>query len=279
MATPWFDAHIVAAGRLPLFAFLVGLLTAFLGIRVSVRLIRAGTRWWPGNIRLGGLHVHHVVFGVVFMVAAGIGGLAVSDGKPLWRAALALLFGVGTGLVLDEFALILHLEDVYWTERGRTSIDAVFAAVALSAMMLTGLRPLGLYGFVPGGAAGVMGSLALAVVTLLKGKHWTGLVGLFCPPLLIVGALRLSRPKAPWSRWRYGPGKQRRAHLRETRLREPVVAAKVRIQELLAGRHDLARAENPIDAGRAAVTVLERCPMRVCGDYSATARSCTALTR
>ncbi|WP_338675168.1 hypothetical protein V1460_20905 [Streptomyces sp. SCSIO 30461] len=246
----WFQQYIVATGRLPLFSFLVGLLAAFVGIRVSVRLIRAKVRWWPGNVRLGGLHVHHAVFGVAFMVAAGIAGLAVPDEMPGWRTVLALVFGIGTGLVLDEFALILHLEDVYWTERGRTSVDAVFAAVALSGMVLIGLRPLGLYGW---GAAGreegttglvvaVVGSLLLAVVTLLKGKTWTGLVGIFCPPLLVVGALRLSRPQAPWARWRYGtrhPDNQRRAEARERRLRVPMMAAKVRVQELLAGRHDL----------------------------------------
>ncbi|MFE0470764.1 hypothetical protein ACFW2V_03985 [Streptomyces sp. NPDC058947] len=247
---PWFQGNVVAPGRLPLFSFLVGLLTAFVGIRASVRLIRAGVRWWPGNIRLGGLHVHHVVFGVVLMAGAGVAGLVVPDGRPVWRAAVAVAFGIGTGLVLDEFALILHLEDVYWTERGRTSVDAVFAAVALSGMMLTGLRPPGFHHWGrlgPGGdpavfAAEVAGSLLLAVVTLLKGKTWTGLVGLFCPPLLVVGALRLGRPRAPWARWRYGPrrpDRQRRAEARERRLRMPLMAAKVRLQELLAGRHDL----------------------------------------
>jgi hypothetical protein len=247
---PWFQQCIVATGRLPLFSFLVGLLSAFVGIRFSVRLIRAGVRWWPGNIRLGGLHVHHVVFGVVLMAGAGITGLAVPDGWPVWRAVLAVVFGIGTGLVLDEFALILHLEDVYWTERGRTSVDVVFAAVVLSGMMLIGLRPLGLYrwgafsreGATAVFAAEVAGSLLLAVITLLKGKTWTGLVGIFWPPLLVVGALRLSRPRALWARRWYGvrrPHRQRRAEARESRLRVPLMAAKVRVQELLAGRHDL----------------------------------------
>ncbi|MGC5035219.1 hypothetical protein ACPXCS_18075 [Streptomyces sp. DT190] len=247
---PWFQQCVVVPGRLPLLCFLVGLLTAFVGIRFSVRLVRARVRWWPGNIRLGGIHVHHAVFGVVLMAGAGVTALAVPDGRPLWRTAAALAFGVGTGLVLDEFALILHLEDVYWTERGRTSVDAVFAAVVLSGMMLIGLRPPGFHRWgVPGPgrdapvfAAEVALALLLAVVTLLKGKTWTGLVGLFCPPLLVVGALRLGRPRAPWARWRYGPrnpGRQRRAEARERRLRVPLMAAKVRLQELLAGRHDL----------------------------------------
>ncbi|MEU0674254.1 hypothetical protein ABZ330_15405 [Streptomyces sp. NPDC006172] len=246
----WLRQYVVATERLPLFSFLVGLLTAFVGIRISVRLIRAKTRWWPGNVRWGGLHIHHAVFGVVFMVVAGIAGLATPDEAAGRRIVAALVFGIGTGLVLDEFALILYLEDVYWTERGRTSIDAIFAAVALSAMVLMGLHPLGLAGWGPVGAEAngacfvvvVVGSLLLAVVTLLKGKSWTGLVGVFCPPLLVVGALRLSRPQAPWARWWYSsrrPDKQERADVRERRLRAPLMAAKVRVQELFAGRHDL----------------------------------------
>ncbi|WP_433547238.1 hypothetical protein ACQPZG_20745 [Streptomyces sp. CA-294286] len=246
----WFQQYFVVSGRLPLLSFLLGLLGAFIGIRVSVRLIRAEARWWPGNVRLGGLHVHHVVFGVVFMVTAGVAGFVVPDGMTVWRTALAVLFGIGTGLVLDEFALLLHLEDVYWTERGRISLDAVFAVVALSTMVLMGLRPLGPYGWWASGreesvtrfVLAVAGALLLVVVTLLKGKTWTGLVGIFWPPLLVVGALRLGRPRSPWARRRYGtrhPGKQARAEARERRLRVPMVAAKVRVQELVAGRHDL----------------------------------------
>ncbi|WP_419992999.1 hypothetical protein [Streptomyces boninensis] len=246
----WFDNHIVGTGRMPLFAFFLGLIAAFAAIRFSVRMIRAGVRWWPGNIKAGGTHIHHVVFGVVFMVVGGAVGLALPDEYIGWRTGVAALFGVGTGLVLDEFALILHLEDVYWTRRGRTSIDAVFVAVALIGMILLGLQPIGLddwelYGRdtdpIPFFTTLVL-SFSLALVTLLKGKIWTGLIGIFLPPLLIIGAIRLSRPRAPWARWRYGtrrPRKQLRAEGRERRLREPVVAAKVRIQELLAGRHDL----------------------------------------
>ena len=64
-------------------------------------------------------------------------------------------------------------------------------------------------------------TLMLAVVVLLKGKVWTGLVGMFITPLLFIGAIRLSRPHAPWARWRYSdqPRKMHRALERERRLR------------------------------------------------------------
>jgi ABC-type multidrug transport system fused ATPase/permease subunit len=80
-------------------------------------------------------------------------------------------------------------------------------------------------------------TLAFAVIVLFKGKVWTGLVGMFITPLLVVGAIRLSRPHAPWARWRYTdkPRKMHRALERERRLRRPVVQAKLWLQHVIAG--------------------------------------------
>ncbi len=137
----WFTTQIVHTGRLPLFCFFVAFLASFAFIRVSVRMIRAQVRWWPGNISSGGTHVHHMVFGVIFMVIAGVAGIAAPAGSTGWRAGAAALFGIGTALVLDEFALILHLRDVYWTSAGRVSIDAVFIAAAITALLLLDVTP------------------------------------------------------------------------------------------------------------------------------------------
>ena len=79
--------------------------------------------WWPGSIETGGLHVHHLVFGIVLMMAAGVMGYALLD-TGFWYEVSALLFGIGIGLTIDEFALWLHLRDVYWAEEGRSSVDA-----------------------------------------------------------------------------------------------------------------------------------------------------------
>ncbi|GAA4957826.1 hypothetical protein GCM10023238_25670 [Streptomyces heliomycini] len=54
-----------------------------------------------------------------------------------------MLFGIGAGLVLDEFALILHLDDVYWTEAGRKSVEAVVLTAALVGLLLAGFAPFG----------------------------------------------------------------------------------------------------------------------------------------
>jgi hypothetical protein len=84
-------------------------------------------------------------------------------------------------------------------------------------------------------------NLVLAIVTLLKGKIWTGMVGLFVPVLLLFSVFRLARPGSPWARWRYGRGsrKLRRALRREERIRRPLIRAKIWVQEFIAGRHDL----------------------------------------
>lgn len=247
----WFDERIVDTGRLPLFAFFVGMVAGFLIIRLSVRLIRAGVRWWPHNVTAGSLHIHHMVFGVIIMVGAGVAGIAMPDAVSGWRIAAAGAFGVGTALVLDEFALILRLEDVYWTEQGRTSIDALFAVTAITGLMLIGLHPIfGLDGRAPDGD-GPQGAwrllplaamLGLAAVTALKGKIWTAVLGLFIPVFLLVGAIRLSRPHAPWARWLYredrrrGVRRQKKAQRRERRLREPINRLKNQLEDALAGR-------------------------------------------
>src|ERR1700722_810159 len=178
----WFQANIVQTGRLPLFCFFVAFISGFGFIRLSVRMIRAKVRWWPGNVTSGDMHIHHMVFGVVLMVVAGVGGLPAPLHPIAWRAVAAGLFGLGTALVLDEFALILHLRDVYWTSAGRVSVDAVFMAAAVTALLLLGARPLGdpaIAGdlclsltFDRSGAFGlvIVVLFVLAVITLLKGK-------------------------------------------------------------------------------------------------------------
>ncbi|GAB3005177.1 hypothetical protein GCM10027184_73100 [Saccharothrix stipae] len=224
--------------------FFLGLVLTFVFIRISVRLIRAKVRWWPGNITPGGTHIHHVVFGAVFMLLGGVIGLAAPDDEHGVRVAAAALLGVGAALVLDEFALILHLRDVYWTKDGRLSVDAVFLAIGMTGLLLLGARPLGYDEFYGEGVALrvliILVNLGFAIVALLKGKVWTGLLGLLVPVLPEIGAVRLARPGSPWARWRYTEGsrKLRRAYRREARIRQPLILVKIRVQEFISGRHD-----------------------------------------
>jgi hypothetical protein len=85
-----------------------------------------------GGIVVGSLHIHHMVFGLVLILVAGM--LDIVDAARRTRAAL---FGIGAALVLDEFALILNLANVYWAPQGRESIDAIaiFTAALLIAVL------------------------------------------------------------------------------------------------------------------------------------------------
>ncbi|MET0700312.1 MAG: hypothetical protein ABWY93_11640 [Mycobacterium sp.] len=235
---------------------LIAFLLTFFVTRTIVRYIRAHAdsdapkKWWqPRNMGHGTVHIHHVVIGVILVMVSGLTmvTLAVDGGVPEFTAA-AIFFGVGAALVLDEFALILHLQDVYWSEDGRTSVDAVFAAVAVAGLLVLGFNPLSFFDItiwrdddsvlsrtlVVGGA---IYTLTMAVIVLLKGKVWTGLIGMFVNPLLIIGAIRLSRPHAPWARWRYTtrPKKMHRALERERYMRRPFVQANLWLQGAIAG--------------------------------------------
>ncbi|CAM3207920.1 hypothetical protein RHDE110596_22335 [Prescottella defluvii] len=258
----WLEREIIANGRLPLLFFLLGFLLAFLFIRVSVRMIRAEVRWWPGNVTPGGQHIHHVVFGVVTMFASGVALIAVyENASQTTGAVIATFFGIGTALVLDEFALIFYLKDVYWADQGRASVDAVFVALAVTGLLLLGFQPLELLDITewredPHIAVRitivvlVVVNLALAAIVILKGKIWTGLVGLFVFPILLVGAIRLSRPGAPWARWRYTrkPRRMQRAIEREKRFRRPMIRAKIYVQDLVAGKPSVEHALTATEA-------------------------------
>jgi lysyl-tRNA synthetase class 2 len=235
-----YQHHIVRTGRELLFLVFIGVVGSFLFIRFSTRMIRAQVKWWPGNVTPGGLHLHHVVFGLVFLLIGGIGNFAIrGEGRP-YRELLALLFGIGIGLVLDEFALILHLEDVYWLEEGRRSLDAVLLSVLFIGLLLIGEVPLG--GRDPNDThwlvvAGWIIALFLVVITLLKGKVWTALLGIMIPLFVVVGAIRLARPGSVWARWRYEerPKRLARAERREARWHGRFDRFRIRTMDLIAG--------------------------------------------
>jgi lysyl-tRNA synthetase class 2 len=185
---------IVTPGKQALFFLLVAFILTFLFIRFSVRMIRAGVSWWPGNITSGDVHVHHVVFGTVLMFVAGVLAFAPAGWESPWWEILGALFGVGAALVLDEFALILHLDDVYWSEQGRKSVDAVVLAAAVIALLMLGALPFGIDAAdtTPDGRWGLMITIVLGGVlvgvALLKGRIWLGVLGLLVPLLALIGA-------------------------------------------------------------------------------------------
>lgn len=185
---------------------LAAMLVSFLFIRTSARLMRSPkVPWWPGSVVSdGGLHVHHLVFGIVLMLLAGF-GLALQPDSPLLEIC-AGGFGIGAGLTLDEYALWLHLEDVYWAEEGRRSVDAVVVAALVGGLLLLGFLPFSTDSGIVPVVLSVLVTLGLSTIAVLKGKVVLGVAGMLVPPLALIGALRLAKPDSPWGRRRYQPG-------------------------------------------------------------------------
>jgi hypothetical protein len=201
-------------GSGPAFLVLLSFVTSFLAIRTSARLTRS-VSWWPGAVRSGDVHIHHLVWGICLMMLSGfLSFVAIED--PLLLHLIAVGFGVGAGFTMDEFALWVHLEDVYWEEEGRRSVDAGVIAVAFAALVVVGTSPFGLDdpGSVGATAAVVAAVLFLSVVCFMKGRIMLGVLGLFVPVFALVGAGRLAQPRSPWARRRYSPGRLARAEAR-----------------------------------------------------------------
>jgi lysyl-tRNA synthetase, class II len=232
------DAALDAADQRAGLILLACMLLSFGFIRFSTRMIRAEVSWWPGNVTPGGVHIHHLVFGIVLLMVAGFGAFAVQPDSP-WFEILAGLFGVGMGLTLDEFALWLYLEDVYWSEEGRQSVDAVIFATIIAGGYIVGFVPLDAGG---GGSTVVIAvtvavNLALCVLVALKGKVSAAVIGMFIPPVAYVSAIRLARPDSWWARRRYAPDSDKLAKARTRKERHDRRVR--RFQDLIGGAPSL----------------------------------------
>jgi lysyl-tRNA synthetase class 2 len=210
------------------------MLLSFAFIRFSTRMIRAEVSWWPGNVTPGGLHIHHLVFGIVLLLVSGFLGFAFQPGSP-WLEILAGLFGIGAGLTLDEFALWLYLEDVYWSEEGRRSVDAVIIAAIAGGCLMMGLVPISSED--DGSLGAIVLSLAIvigfALIVALKGKLWAALGAMFIPLLGLISAIRLARPDSPWARRFYEKGSKKMAEAEKRADR--VQRRWIRLQDLIGG--------------------------------------------
>lgn len=241
----WWERDIVDAGKLPLLLALVAFVATFLVTRIVTRMIRAGHGPF-GNVQAGGVHIHHVVPGVVLMVAGGFGAFAAGGtGVGAWLAAVA--FGAGAGLVLDEFALIVYLSDVYWSEYGRKSVEAVVLTAALVTLLLVGALPFGVEDLTQEEEqsraqflSAVGFNVLCSLVALTKGKFWMAVIGVLLPFVALVGAVRLARPDSPWARrlYRRRPRASARAERRARQHDRRWGGLGRRLTDLLGGRPD-----------------------------------------
>ena len=238
---PGYSHYIYRGGREPLFFLLLAFLGTFGVVRAYTRLGRA--RGWPsGSVR--DVHLHHLVPGILASLASATAIIAFRPGDDS-MLLLSSLFGVGAALTLDEFALILHLEDVYWTKEGRSSIEATLMGAAFGFLCLLASLPLGgdPRGDAPHWLAGVVlgVNLTFGLIAFLKGKPKLGTLGIFLPGLSLIGALRLAAPQSPWAHRFYSQDKTQRSEKRAERRHLRYGDLRHRIYDAIGGAPHLDR--------------------------------------
>jgi hypothetical protein len=218
----FWNRQILANQKQGLFLVLVGFILSFAFIRMSTRLMRSPrVPWWPGSVVSdSGVHLHHLVFGIVTMMISGALGFTALGDSPLTEIC-AFVFGVGAGLTIDEFALWVYLDDVYWAEEGRSSIDATVIAAAGMMLVLLGFSPFSFdTSSLEQTVSSIVGALlifGLVAICFAKQRVLHGTLGFFLFPIAIYGAWRLGKPGSAWARRRYGerrPDKQAAAEAR-----------------------------------------------------------------
>ncbi|TGB16262.1 hypothetical protein [Streptomyces sp. MZ04] len=241
----WWETNIVEPGKLPLLLALLSFVATFLVTRTITRLIRAGKGPFR-NISTGDVHIHHVVPGIFLMLVGGFWAVAAGM-HSLGSMLAAVMFGVGAGLVLDEFALILYLDDVYWSEQGRKSVEVVMLTAALVVLILTGFTPFGVNDLSPEErnnraalALNIAFNCCFALIALAKGKLQTALIGMVVPLVAMVGAIRLARPGSAWARrfYRNRHRARARAGLRAYRHDRRWAGPRRKFQDLIGGKPD-----------------------------------------
>jgi hypothetical protein len=124
-----------------MFNLLTSFAATFIAVRSITYVLRDRRTVGPfRNMRVGRRHIHHFVPGIVIAFAAGSGAILTRNER--LEPLLALPFGVGMGLTLDESALLLELEDVYWSREGLLSVQITLAVMSLLAALALGLRLL-----------------------------------------------------------------------------------------------------------------------------------------
>lgn len=219
--------YLAETGRAPALWLLIGFVFTFLATRAVTKSIRASeARHAAGepvkkgiisNIHIAGVHVHHQVWGILLVLVVGMLHFRFDPGSP-WLEVLAFLFGAGAALALDQFAMWVHLEDVYWTEQGRKSIDAILVATAVFAAMVILASPVGFIRDQDTAAWVIVGAIVVHFLFLLacflKGKRYMAVFGTIVPGLAVMGSIRLAKSTSFWAMRFYPPRKRAKAKVR-----------------------------------------------------------------
>jgi hypothetical protein len=242
----WLERNIIEPGKLPLLLALVSFVLTFLITRGITRLIRAGKGPFRNVSGSGGLHIHHVVPGVILTIIGGFG--AVAGGQHGFGSGLAaVLFGIGAGLVLDEFALVLHLADVYWTEAGRKSVEMVVLTASLVGLLLIGFSPLGVNDLSDDQEqnratviVNIVVNFGFALIALFKGRTRLAVFGVIVPVIALIGAVRLARPGSYWAKrfYRRRPRARAKSSLRAYRHDRRWIGPRRAFQDWIGGAPD-----------------------------------------
>jgi hypothetical protein len=229
----WYQSYFIDTGRSAALWVVIGFLVTYgitrrITLKIRARSLTPADQPIPEeeksggiikDIHIGGVHVHHQVWGILLVLVTGLLMFRYSPGAP-WAEILGALFGAGAALALDEFALWLHVEDVYWSEEGRKSIDAVMIAVVVGVGLLLTTSPLGLQENTAqeqglwAATIIVVVHISYTIICMLKGKIFTGLIGLAVPIVSLVGAIRLAKPESFWAKRFYQGAKMERARTR-----------------------------------------------------------------
>ena len=122
-----------------MFNLLTSFGTTFITARAVTTALRRRQKFGPlRNLTVGRRHIHHFVPGIILAFASGAAAIVTRDEE--LEPLLAIPFGVGMGLTLDESALLLELDDVYWTEEGVVSVQIALAVTALLAAVALATR-------------------------------------------------------------------------------------------------------------------------------------------
>jgi hypothetical protein len=215
----WWHDDVVYGYKGPLMLSFTAFVVTFIATRTITRMIRAGKGPFH-NIDDGGVHMHHSTPGILILIL----GAFMAVGAPpqtVWIYVSGVLVGIGASLVLDEFAMLFRLQDVYWSQEGQLSVNVVTLAagcIGLAAVGISPIRPDGLTD--ASTVARIIATawlglhLVFVAITALKGKYPTALIGMFIGPITWFAAVRLARPTSPWARKWYSPEKLEHARAR-----------------------------------------------------------------